>query len=144
MVFLVSRFHSEACRSPSWPLILLAYKRHPYHFGDFKGFRSSVSGTEDKNQIYISYCIMVWLILFLCSYVHILKIYQKRINKKVSLNSLEMTCSVYIGSIGRDKKEWLKSDPPKFRKEETLKCMYWFCSRLWFLFEYLCSMCQAE
>lgn len=30
-------------------------KRHSYHLGNSKGFRSSASGTEDRDQISISY-----------------------------------------------------------------------------------------
>ena len=31
---------------------------HPYHSGNYKGFRNLVQGTEDTNQIYRSYIIV--------------------------------------------------------------------------------------
>lgn len=46
-----------------WKELVMDNKRcssYPYHSGNSKGSRSSVSGTRDKNQIYISYYHSGW------------------------------------------------------------------------------------
>ena len=55
--FLVTNPHPEALKAR----ISLVHKRHSYHSENSKGFKSSLPGTGDKDQILVFYCTLLVL-----------------------------------------------------------------------------------